>query len=93
MTFSICFSEVLCELYYIQINVESVTTEQANKNIRSNLRLLNNDAFLKENGVLALEVIELYSDIQLEDEDRSPWKVYCYLISVENMNILNLGCL
>jgi hypothetical protein len=54
-----------------------VSTEQANKNIRANLRLLNNDAFLKENGVLALEVIELYNDIQLEDEDRSPWKV-CY---------------
>lgn len=69
------YSEVLCELFYIQINVQHEPTERANKNIRANLRLLNNETFLKENGVLVFEVIELYDEIEIEDGVESCWKV------------------
>lgn len=72
-------SEVLCELYYIQINVQHGPTERANKNIRANLRLLNNEAFLKENGVLVYEVIELFDQIEYDETKRSSWKV-SYLV-------------
>ncbi|KAI7889770.1 uncharacterized protein EV154DRAFT_513329 [Mucor mucedo] len=66
--------EVLCELFYIQANVQHEPTERANKNIRGNLRLLNNDSFLRENGVLVFEVIELYDDIEIEEGAESCWK-------------------
>lgn len=63
----------------MKIRVESDSNGQVNKDIRSNLRLLNSELFLKENGVLVFEVIELYNDIQIEDEDRSPWKVSLHI--------------
>jgi hypothetical protein len=71
----ILYSDVLCELYYIQINVQLGSTERANKNIRAYLRLLNNEAFLRENGVLVYEVIELYDQVQHDDGEISAWKV------------------
>ncbi|KAI9253088.1 hypothetical protein EDC94DRAFT_620191 [Helicostylum pulchrum] len=66
--------EVLCELFYIQLNVQHEVTERANKNIRANLRLLNNEAFLRENGVLIFEVIELYDEIEYNQGDICCWK-------------------
>lgn len=68
-------SEMLCELLYIQLNVQHEVTERANKNIRANLRLLNNEAFLKENGVLVFEVIELFDEIEHGEGNIACWKV------------------
>lgn len=79
------YSEVLCELFYIQLNVQHEVTERANKNIRANLRLLNNEAFLRENGVLIFEVIELYDEIEYNQGDICCWKVWeraCWKYSV-----------
>ncbi|KAI9365813.1 hypothetical protein BD770DRAFT_377309 [Pilaira anomala] len=65
---------MLCELFYIQLNVQHEVTERANKNIRANLRLLNNETFLKENGVLVFEVIELFDEIEHGEGNIACWK-------------------
>ena len=80
-------SEVLCELYFIQLTVQTEPIDRANKNIRSVTRLLNNEAFLKGNGMLIIDIVELFDDIEGQLGDMSTWKVYdsrCRCIFITN---------
>jgi hypothetical protein len=66
---------VLCELYFIQVNVQNEPSDRANKNIRSIARSLGSETFLQTNGFLVTEVIELYDDIVHQHGNTSSWKV------------------
>ncbi|KAK4511801.1 pH nine-sensitive protein 1 [Mucor velutinosus] len=66
--------EVLCELYFIQFTVKTEPIDRANKNIRSVTRLLNNEAFLKENGMLVVDIIELFDEIEGDQGNLLSWK-------------------
>jgi hypothetical protein len=68
------------------LTVQTEPIDRANKNIRSVTRLLNNEAFLKENGMLVMEIIELFDDFEGQSGNISTWKVYnlnyrCILIT------------
>ncbi|CAO3616650.1 unnamed protein product [Mucor fragilis] len=66
--------EVLCELYFIQFMVQTEPIDRANKSIRSVTRLLNNEAFLKENGMLVVDIIELFDEIEGDQGNLLSWK-------------------
>ncbi|KAI8640803.1 hypothetical protein BD408DRAFT_444895 [Parasitella parasitica] len=66
--------QLLCELCFIQLTVQTEQIERANKSIRSATRLLNNEIFLKENGMLVIEIIELFDDIEGQCGNITAWK-------------------
>ncbi|KAL9560272.1 hypothetical protein PS6_000348 [Mucor atramentarius] len=67
-------SEVMCELYFILYTVQTELIDRANKRIRSVTRLLNNEAFLKENGMLVIDIIELFDEIEGDQGNIMSWK-------------------
>ena len=54
----------MTELYFIQYSVCHETTDRTNKRIRSTIRLLQNEAFIKEHGILFVELVELFSHLE-----------------------------
>lgn len=54
--------------------MQTEPTDRANKSIRSITRLLNNEAFLKENGMLVVEIIELFDEIEGDQGNLLSWK-------------------
>ncbi|KAL9547896.1 hypothetical protein MBANPS3_005947 [Mucor bainieri] len=54
--------------------VQTEPIDRANKHIRSVTRLLNNEAFLKENGMLVVEIIELFDEIEGDQGNLLSWK-------------------
>jgi hypothetical protein len=58
------FSELLCELYFVQAQVQTQHVDRVGKALRSSLRLLSSESFLKDNGILVYEVLELFDDIE-----------------------------
>ncbi|KAI8371021.1 hypothetical protein BD560DRAFT_112833 [Blakeslea trispora] len=60
--------EILIELFFIQHEVCHGTPDRTNKKIRSTIRLLNNEAFIKEHGILLVELIELY--VHMESDSK-----------------------
>lgn len=65
----------MCELYFILYTVQTEPIDRANKRIRSVTRLLNNEAFLKENGMLVIDIIELFDEIEGDQGNIMSWKV------------------
>lgn len=55
--------------------VQTEPIDRANKSIRSVTRLLNNEAFLKENGMLVVDIIELFDEIEGDQGNLLSWKV------------------
>ncbi|EPB89772.1 hypothetical protein HMPREF1544_03435 [Mucor circinelloides 1006PhL] len=66
--------ELMCELYFILYTVQTEPIDRANKRIRSVTRLLNNEAFLKENGMLVIDIIELFDEIEGDQGNIMSWK-------------------
>ncbi|KAL7322150.1 hypothetical protein PS15p_211815 [Mucor circinelloides] len=64
----------MCELYFILYTVQTELIDRANKRIRSVTRLLNNEAFLKENGMLVIDIIELFDEIEGDQGNIMSWK-------------------
>ncbi|KAI8882164.1 hypothetical protein K501DRAFT_251843 [Backusella circina FSU 941] len=56
--------ELLCELYFVQSQVQTQQVDRVSKLLRSSLRLLSSENFLKENGILVYEILELFDDIE-----------------------------